>query len=223
MKKNFKDRLNLLGLNYTKEIMVMVTIFIVFAIGGVSLILFLKETYIGMFVAILGVVFDFFYYSRYSSLERKLEKEHIDELILLLSYFEIFTSNGNNVYQSFKMLIPYSSTFMEDALTTMLNQIDQDKSVGPYINFALKFNSHIVETLMLSIYQSVDNGDSPSQFNEFDVLFTNIRNKFQEDLIDRKKKSLETLNSFPLFGAGLLTITLSISVISVIGEYINVV
>ena len=76
---------------------------------------------------------------------------------------------------------------------------------------------------MLSIYQMVDNGENTNQLSEFELLFTNTRMKFQEDLIDSKKKSLETLNSFPLIGAGAITITLSLAIISIIGEYVNVI
>lgn len=223
MKRTLKERIELLGLNYTREMIIVIGIIVLFFLGGAAIVLFLHEIYIGIGVAIVGIAAAFFYLTRYSSLEKRKEKEHVDELISLLSYFEIFISNKNNVYTSFRMLLPYCSVFMEDAISTMLNQIDTDKTVGPYIKFAAKFNNHIIESLMLSIYQMVDNGENIGQFSEFDLLFANIRNKYQEDLVDSKKKSLDTLNSFPLIGAGFITITLSISVISIIGDYINVI
>lgn len=223
MKRTLKERIELLGLNYTKEMLIVVGIIVLFLAGGAAIYLFLHELYIGIGVGALGIGLSFFYLTRYSSLEKKREKEHVDELISLLSYFEIFISNKNNVYTSFKMLLPYCSIFMEDAISSMLSQIDTDKTVGPYIKFASKFNNHIIESLMLSIYQMVDNGENIGQFSEFDLLFSNIRGKYQEELVDGKKKSLETLNSFPLIGAGFITITLSISVISIIGDYINVI
>ena len=139
-----------------------------------------------------------------------------------MSYFEAFISNGNNVYNSFKMLIPYSSPYMDDVINSLLIQIDMDKSVGPYITFASKFNSHVIESLMLSIYQMIDSGESTNQFTEFEFLFSNIKNSYSESLIEEKKKSLDSLNSFPLIGAGFLTITLSICIVSLIGGYINV-
>ncbi len=222
MKRNLKDRITSLGLNYNKEIMLMIGILISFLGGAGAIYFFAHEIYIALAVAALEVVTIFFYISRYSTLEKKQEKEHVDELVALLSYFEIFISNGNNVYMSFKMLLPYCSIYMEDAINLFLNQVDMDKSVGPYINFASKFSNHTIESLMLSIYQMVDSGENVSQFSEFDLLFSNIRNKFQEDLIEEKKRSLDSLNSFPLFGAGAITITLSMSIISIIGELTNV-
>ena len=222
MKKSLKERITLLGLNYSKEIAIIVGVPITFLGAAAAIYFFLNEIYIALAVASLGVVATYFYISRYSSMEKKQEKEHVDELISLLSYFEIFISNGNNVYTSFRLLLPYCSTFMDDSINLFLNQIDMDKSVGPYINFASKFSNHTIESLMLSIYQMVDNGENVSQFSEFDLLFTNTRNKFQEELVASKKRSLDSLNSFPLFGAGAITITLSMSIISIIGELTNV-
>ena len=223
MRKSLKERTSELGLSYQKEIIVIVSLAVIFLAGGFAIYYFFKEIYIAIIVGVIGIIGDFLYVSRYSSIEKNRKKEHVDELISLLSYFEIFISNKNNVYTSIKMLLPYCSTFMEDAINSLLNQIDSDKTVGPYINFATKFNNHIVESLMLSIYQMVDNGENINQFSEFELLFNNVRIKFQEDLLDSKKKSLETLNSFPLIGAGFITITLSISIISIIGDYINVI
>ena len=222
MKKSLKTRLSLLGLSYQKEVMVLILIPLIFAIGGFAIYFFFKELIAAIGIAIAGLVLDYLYFSRYSKLEKEMEREHINEFISLMSYFEAFISNGNNVYNSFKMLIPYSSPFMDDVINSLLIQIDMDKSVGPYITFASKFNSHVIESLMLSIYQMIDSGESTNQFTEFEFLFSNIKNSYSESLIEEKKKSLDSLNSFPLIGAGFLTITLSICIVSLIGGYINV-
>lgn len=222
MKKSLKTRLTLLGLSYQKEVAILLLIPMIFAIGGFAIYFFFKEVIAGVGIAIAGLVLDYLYFSRYSKLEKEMEREHINEFISLMSYFEAFISNGNNVYNSFKMLIPYSSPYMDDVINSLLIQIDMDKSVGPYITFASKFNSHVIESLMLSIYQMIDSGESTNQFTEFEFLFSNIKNSYSESLIEEKKKSLDSLNSFPLIGAGFLTITLSICIVSLIGGYINV-
>lgn len=222
MKKSLKNRLTLLGLSYQKEVAILLLIPMIFAIGGFAIYFFFKEVIAGVGIAIAGLVLDYLYFSRYSKLEKEMEREHINEFISLMSYFEAFISNGNNVYNSFKMLIPYSSPYMDDVINSLLIQIDMDKSVGPYITFASKFNSHVIESLMLSIYQMIDSGESTNQFTEFEFLFSNIKNSYSESLIEEKKKSLDSLNSFPLIGAGFLTITLSICIVSLIGGYINV-
>lgn len=223
MKKTLKDRISALGLSYSKEMGIL--FLIIFAIIGAALsaLFLLKEIYIAIIAFAIGVIAVYVYLSRYSSLEHKQQREYVDQLISLLSYFEIFISNGHNVYTSFQMLLPYADTYLQESISSMLLAIDTDKTVGPYINFAAKFNDRIIESLMLSIYQMVDNGESAIELSEFDVLFTNIKEKHKDELIDRKRKSLDLFNSFPLIGAGAVTIVLSLSIISIIGDYINVI
>ena len=223
MKKSLKDRISMLGLSYQKEMSILALLVIVVISITLVLTLLVKQIYLALIALAFGVVLIYFYISRYKTLEKNQQKENVDELISLLSYFEIFISNGNNVYTSLKMLLPYAGLFIQDALSSMLNQIDVDKTVGPYITFASKFNNRVVDSLMLSIYQMVDNGGSSMELTEFELLFNNIKNKNQEELIDAKKKSLDSLNAFPLIGAGAITIILSISIISIIGDYINVI
>ena len=223
MKRSLKDRINALGLSYQKEMMFLILlIVIVIALAFITYIFF-KQIYFPLFIVGGGVIAVYFYLSRYSSLERKQEKEHVDQLISLLSYFEIFISNGNNVYTSFKMLIPYAEIFIQDAINAMLMQIDVDKTIGPYINFASKFNNRTIESLMLSIYQMVDNGENTIELSEFNLLFNNIKEKHFDEMIDSHKKSLDLFNSFPLIGAGAITIVLSLCIVSIIGDYVNVI
>ena len=223
MKRSLKDRINALGLSYQKEMMFLILlIVIVIALAFITYIFF-KQIYFPLFIVGGGVIAVYFYLSRYSSLERMQEKEHVDQLISLLSYFEIFISNGNNVYTSFKMLIPYAEIFIQDAINAMLMQIDVDKTIGPYINFASKFNNRTIESLMLSIYQMVDNGENTIELSEFNLLFNNIKEKHFDEMIDSHKKSLDLFNSFPLIGAGAITIVLSLCIVSIIGDYVNVI
>ena len=223
MKKSLKERIEALGLSYSKELTILFVIILAIVGVAVTAIILLKQFYIGIIASVVGIIAIYFYLSRYSSLEAKQRKDNVDQLMSLLSYFEIFISNGHNVYNSFKMLLPYADGFLQEAISSLLTQIDSDKSVGPYINFASKFDDRIVESLMLSIYQMVDNGESEIELNEFDILFSNIKEKHKEEMIDRKRKSLDLFNSIPLIGAGAVTIVLSLSIISIIGDYINVI
>ena len=223
MKKTLKERITALGLSYSKEMGLLFAIIMAVLIAAAVSIILLKEYYIALIVVAIGIIAVYVYLSRYSSMEAKQQRENVDQLFSLLSYFEIFISNGHNVYSSFQMLLPYADTFLQDAISTLLIAIDSDKTVGPYINFAAKFNDRIVESLMLSIYQMVDNGESDAELSEFDILFSNIKEKHKEEMIDRKRKSLDMFNSLPLIGAGAVTIVLSLSIISIIGDYINVI
>lgn len=223
MKRTLKERIESLGLSFQKEMLTLAIIIILSIALSVVSYIFLKEIIIPLITIGFGVIATYFYLSRYSALEKKKEKDKVEEFISLLSYFEVFISNGNNVYTSFKYLLPYSSNLLQEEIETLLNQIDVDKTVGPFINFASKFNNRTIESLMLSIYQMVDNGENSGEMTEFNVIFANFKEKHLSYIIERKKKSLESLGSFPLIGAGAITLILSISIISIIGDFVNVI
>ena len=223
MKKSYKDRIQSLGLSYQKEVALLLAINVLVAGVGAGAYFYFHHWLAFALLGVTLIAINFLYLSRYGNLEKQKEKDHVNELISLLSYFEMFISNGNNVYTAFKMLIPYSSTFMEDAINSMLNQIDVDKSVGPFINFASKFNNRIIESLMLSIYQMVDNGENSGQFAEFNILFANISKDHQIAMIEEKKRKLNGLDTWPLIGSGAITIILAIAILNIIGDYINVI
>ena len=222
MKKSFKERLKELGLSYKKEIAIITMMNVVILAATLVGYFYLKNLllFVGGF-GLLGVA-NFMYLSRYSGLEKQLEKERSNEFITLLSYFEMFISNGKNVYTALRMLIPYSTDFTKKGLDVLLEQIDIDKSVEPFINFARLYKNNTFEYLMISIYQMVDAGGDTTRLKEFNFLFSSISKKNQEMMIEEKKRSLDALSSWPLFGAGAMTIILSISLLGVIGAYINV-
>ncbi|MCQ2802927.1 MAG: hypothetical protein MJ225_04610 [Bacilli bacterium] len=223
MKRSFRQRIEELGLSYTKEITVLFLIIFVIAVISIVGYIMTKNIIAPGIGLIVGLIITIFYLSRYSSMEKRNDKEHLDELISLLSYLEIFITNKNNVYTSFKMLIPYCSTFMNETINSFLIQVDNDKTVSPYINFAAKFKTKIIESLMLSIYQMVDNGENDKQFDEFNALFSDISKDFYISKVEEHKRSLDSSNAYPLYGAGGIIVILAFSIFSIMGDLVNVI
>ena len=106
-----------------------------------------------------------------------------------------------------------------NAIIAFLLQSEEDKIINPFICFANKFDDSMVHTLMMAIYQLSNTGD----LLEFDLLYNNIKNKQTEDLVESKKKSLDSFNSYPLIGAGAITVLFALQILSVIGDYVNVI
>ena len=219
MKKSFKDRLSSLGLSYIKEVLFIIAIAIVFIVVGLLIILLLKEIYLGIIVFILGAVVELLYTSRYKTIEYNIKKDNVNEFVSNLSYFELFVSNGNDIYEAFRLLLPYCGQYLQNAINAFLLQSEEDKTINPFICFANKFDDSVVHTLMMAIYQLSNTGD----LLEFDLLYNNIKNKQTEDLVESKKKSLDSFNSYPLIGAGAITVLFALQILSVIGDFVNVI
>ena len=112
---------------------------------------------------------------------------------------------------------------MKDKIEEFLKEIDNDKSVQPFVNFANNFQQLSSHSLMLSIYQMVDQGESSNQLNQFDVIFEELSRNRNREMMEQKEKSISNMATFPLVGAGMITITLTISILSVLGDLMNVI
>ena len=224
MKKNsFRQTIEFVGLSYKKELIKVTLINLISLIGGAVAFLFTKNIVVPIVAAIVLGLMDFFLLTRYGDKKRAILKNRENELIAIISYFEVYIQNNNNVYQSFNQLIPYCSDWMKEKIEELLKQIDEDKTVQPFIDFAHNFQSLSIHSLMLSIYQMVDQGENSEQLIQFNVIFDELAKNRSKEIIDNKEKSLANMSTFPLVGAGLITITLTISILSILGDLIYVV
>lgn len=223
MKNNLKETIEFVGLSYTKE-MLKIIVLNLLVLGSVALIYFLlNNVVVSIFILITLIVIDYFLLSRFNDKKKALLKSRENELIAIISYFEVYVQNKNNVYQSFNMLIPYCSPWMKDKIEVLLKEIDEDKTVQPFVNFASNFHQLSTHSLMLSIYQMVDQGENTHQLKQFDVIFTELARNRNREMMEQKSNSLANMSTFPLIGAGLITITLTMSILSILGDLINVV
>ncbi|MBO7614351.1 MAG: hypothetical protein J6T15_01420 [Bacilli bacterium] len=223
MKNKLKSQIEYCGLNYSSEMRKLVLINIVSIITALVFFFLTKQINIVVSVSLLALVIDYLIISNYSTKVKLLDEERENEFVTIISYFEIFISNGNNVYQSFTKTISYCSDWMKDIMSNLLKDIDGDKTIQPFINFANNFKLKIVTNIMLSIYTMVDQGESFEQINQFQILFEQLQKSKRIENLEKKQRSLSILASLPLVGAAGMTITLTISVIQIIGELVNVI
>ena len=223
MKNKIKETIEFAGLSYKKEMMKITLINVVLLVSGTLLYFFSKNIIYSMFVLIATAVIDYILVSQYNDKKKAILKSRENELIAIISYFDVYIRNNNNVYQSFNLLIPYCSHWMKTKIEELLKEIDKDKTVQPFVNFANNFKNIATQGLMLSIYQMVDQGESPEQLTHFNVLFDEISRNRNQEMVEQKNKSLSSMSVFPLIGAGLITISLTISILTILGDLINVV
>ena len=224
MKRNkIRETIEFAGLSYQKEMTKISLINIVMLIGGVVLYFFLKNIIYSMFVLIALAVLDYVLISQYNDKKKAIIKSRENELIAIISYFDVYIRNNNNVYQSFNLLIPYCSFWMKGKIEELLEEIDKDKTVQPFVNFANNFKNIATQSLMLSIYQMIDQGENSEQLTHFNVLFDEVSRNRNQEMVEQKNKALSNMSTFPLIGAGLITISLTISILTILGDLINVI
>ena len=223
MKNNLKTTIDFVGLSYKKEMAKVLIVNGIFFTSAIVTYLLLKNLIISILILIFLAVADFFLLSRYDDKKKAILRNRENELIAIVSYFEVYIQNNSNVYQSFMQLIPYCTDWMKEKIETLLHEIDEDKTVQPYINFANCFQSLSIHSLMLSIYQMVDQGENSEQLFQFSIVFDELSRNRNKEIIEQKDKSLSNMSTFPLVGAALITITLTVSILSILGDLINVI
>ena len=220
--KKFDELLTFIGANKRMEIFKLLLINLAIIIGFSLIVIFLKQ-WMMVFVGVMALaIVNYLFFNSYLAKKREILKDRENELITMISYFQFFISNSYNVYQAFKSLIPYSSPWMEEQILSLINEIDNDKSVKPFMNFANKFSNKVAGNVMLSIYQMVDEGENNVHMLQFESLFQQLSKDLNEQRIDEKDRSMSSISSLPLIGAGAITVLLTFGIISVMGEMINV-
>ena len=158
--KKLKEKMLFLGLNPKKEFLIILIADLSFLAIGLTLFFLLKELIYG--VTFVGVIFifDLAFLSRYSRQINDINTKNLQEFSVIFGYFRIFIRNGYSVYSALKEIVNFANPRLKNFLEELITEIDEDKTVQPFVKFAKRFNEIIVEEMMISIYQMIDDGQT---------------------------------------------------------------
>ena len=219
--KKLKEKMLILGLNPKREFLIVLITDLVLILAGVLTFIFLKQLL--YLASCLGVafIFDLLFLTRYSKQISNKNTENLQEFAVLFGYFRIYLHNGFSVYSALKELLNFANQSLKKDLEELINEIDSDKTVQPFVKFGKKFNEIIVEEMMISIYQMIDDGENSDYLYQFELIFDKLSDLLYEKYLRAKNSKLGTLSNAPLLGASFLVVILTIGVISILGEVIN--
>ena len=219
--KKLKEKMLILGLNPKRELLFVLIADSVLILAGVLTFIFLKQLL--YLASCLGVafIFDLLFLTRYSKQISNKNTENLQEFAVLFGYFRIYLHNGFSVYSALKELLNFANQSLKKDLEELISEIDSDKTVQPFVKFGRKFNEIIVEEMMISIYQMIDDGENSDYLYQFELIFDKFSDLLYEKYLRVKNSKLGTLSNAPLLGASFLVVILTIGVISILGEVIN--
>lgn len=219
--KKLKEKMIYLGLNPKKEFLVFGCFsFVLIALSILSFFLLKEITFPIAFVLVL-FLFSFIYFTRYGKRIDAENMENLKEFATLFSYFKIYIGNGFSVYSSLKEIESFANPSLKKMLDELMQEIDNDKTIQPFVKFGKKFNEIVVEEMMISIYQLIDDGGTSENLLQFEMIFDKFSDLLREKELAKKNSKLGTLSSAPLIGSCFLIVILTIGIISIIGELIN--
>ena len=221
MFKKLKERVNNLHISFNKEIVRFVIITIVLVVGFVVATIISKIYPLLIVMMMVLIVFAYLYFSRYKTLEKKNKRDDLLEFVNLFTFFRIYLKNGYGVYSALKEIATFANPSLKENLITLINEIDNDKSITPFINFAHKFDELLIEEMMVSIYQMIDDGSSSNYLVQFELIFDKFSETLHKEQIELKDHHLANLTATSLIGSAYLIILITVGVITLIGEMLN--
>ena len=221
MIKRLKQQMLELGYTPKKELIILLIVNLFLLIVSTVIFIIVKQ----LLSIAIGVgflfIFDLLFLTRYSKQIIAKNTENLQEFALIFGYFRIFIHNGYSVYSALKEVTNFASDNLKKSLTQLTENIDKDKSVQPFVDFARQFNEVIVEEMMISIYQLIDDGETSEYLNQFELIFDKFSDLLYQKYLRAKDSRLGLLSSAPLIGSCFLIIVLTLGIITIIGDLIN--
>lgn len=217
---NLKKRIIDLGLSYRKEITTFVIINIFFILCAAFIVL-LKKYLICIPIVLSLLVVDIVYILRYRFMEDNVRQENLKDFVMLFTFFRIYIRNGYSVYTSLKEIKNFANPALTKDLDELISEIDNDKTITPFIHFAHKFKDLIIEEMMVSIYQMIDDGSNSAYLSQFELIFDKFSTILHESELQNKDRKLASMSYGPLIGSAFLIILITVGIVSVIGGMLN--
>ena len=219
--QKLKSKIESLNLDFSKEMMKLGTINLILIVGIVVLSIF-KFNVIAISL-LLGalVIFNYFFLTRYSKIEKEKKVKLDESFIEVFSFLRIYLSNKETVYHSLNEVKAFADSTLEEKLELLINQIDEDKSIKPYIEFASIFQDKVIEEVMIALYEITNSGSSDIYLNQFNKIFEELKTRIENEKSYKRIKFFDNLNIFSIVGSGIIMVTLSFAVISLLGGIIN--
>lgn len=190
-----------------------------------GILLYLKTKQIACLLAMGALLLGASYYflGKPKRILDKKRKELENEFVHIFAYFEIFVKNGRPVYNALEDCLRYASKGLSEKMRALLDDIDQDKSVAPYMKFAENFTNLEIRQVLVSVYKMSIEGGGEEYLAQFDTLFHSLSVSKRQQTLENEKNHFGNFNFLPLFASALSMGVIAVSVVILMEEYANVI
>jgi Flp pilus assembly protein TadB len=147
------------------------------------------------------------------SYSRFLQKQMMDAYGLI----KVLILQGQMPYQAIQTTLPFLDSNLAEAFQDLLMDIDLDKSIQPYLHFAKKFQSLMIEQLLFSLYQLENQGGDGRQLQQFQYLFDQVEQQFYQQELLQFHEKMQQQNNLVMLATALIAMTLLVGVMQMIG------
>lgn len=183
--------------------------------------LLLKNLFLSLSCLLISVVVIYLAFNKRK--EKKEDEKYMreKEFIHLFDYFAIYVETGLTPYSALKETMKFSSSYFFQKIQTLLSDIENDKTVVPFLTFCNDLESQEIRQVMIAIYKMMDEGGNQRYIDQFFHLFhAYSQNAKREDLIKEEKK-FDNAMILPVIASSLMMIMIMVGVVTVMGDLIN--
>ncbi len=216
--KNIRNKIEVLGYNFKNELLLFVIPeVVIFLASMISTILFRSVLIVGLGLISMAVYLFSFYY-KYSKKRQEIDRSSIDAFINYFGFFRIYIANGESVYLALNKTLEFASDNIKPYIEGLIAEIDKDKTIQPFIRFAANFKMKLIEDIMISIYEMVENGNNLNYINQFTTIFENFKLRMNKANSETRINRFDTFITSSLIGSAIIMIILVYGIINLIGE-----
>lgn len=216
-----KERLIRLNISFRKELIRYIIIAVVLMVVFIVVSILTKNYFLFIVMVPVLLGFTYLYVSRYKAMEDKRKQNDLLEFVNLFAFFRIYLKNGLNVYSALKEMVNFANQNLRELLQKLVDEIDENKSVEPFIKFARYFNNLLVEEMMVSVYQIIDDGSDSNHLVQFELIYDKFSETLQKERLNAKDKSLANLTVSALVGSAYLITVVTVGIILILGDMMN--
>lgn len=146
-----------------------------------------------------------------------------NEFVHVFAYFAIFIRNGKPVYNALEDCLRYSSEGMSEKIKTLLEEVDNDKSITPYMHFADNFDNLEIKQVLVSIYKMSIEGGGDEYLRQFETIFYALSSSKRQSRLEEETNKFSNYNFLPLIASALSMGIIAVAVVILLEEYSNVI
>ena len=219
--KNLRQKIESLSLNFAKEMSILAVVNVLLIAALIAMFFINLSILVIIGIAITIVAFNLFYLNRYNTMILNKEKKLDNEFIEIFSYLRIYLYNEETVYSALKNICEFASPKMKDRIEQLLSDIDEDKTVHPFITFARLFQNKVIEEVMIALYEMVNSGNKDIYLNQFIKVFEDFKTRSENENEEKRYRKFDTLNMLSVVGSGYIMVILALCIVTLLGEATN--
>ena len=189
IEEDLKQLTDWLGINYTVAIKRRFLQSILFIPLAILVYIFLGNIYLAIAVAMISVVYYKYQYfqikykkSNVITIKRRMFPSFVKKILLLL--------RTNNIYQSFNIAVDYIDEPIKTYLKELIAEIDVDKSIKPFQNFARKMEFSEAYQIMNMLYIFNEHGQDEKHLDQLEDVISALSANELDEIIEKKKRNL---------------------------------